>query len=61
MNGLALWLFAATKATDKSVRANSSNSMTNEIRPSAPWTIATPRICRPLSIAPRKLSVARIS
>ena len=57
MNGLALWLFSNTSATDMSVRANTSSSIAKAIRVSAPWTTATARIGRATSTALRSARI----
>ena len=40
MNGLAVWLFSNTSATDMSLRAKTSSSAANAISVSAPCTTA---------------------
>ena len=57
----ALWLLAATKATDKSVRTNTRMSIAMAISVSAPWTIATPRIERAPSYQPRSSPIVSSS
>ena len=57
MNGLALWLFSNTNATDMSLRANTSSSIANAISVSPPCTTATARIGRATSISLRKARI----
>ena len=51
MKGLALWLLAATSATDRSVRTKTRSKATKASNVSSPWRTATARIARLASSA----------